>query len=1603
LRGLLQEASALLRADGNPDRSLLDPAPSGRPELHSARGQGYTVQDVRREYRILRTAILAQVPKGHGLSVSASDLLGQIFDAQVACATQALLCSAAAGQPALLTAPPDGSAQAEHEAVRLQRVNFASLFRQSPEMVCILSGPQHRFEFVNEAHVKVLGFDATGKTVREAQPESVEIHHILDNVYKTGKTAELHEIPVTVTDRLRYFNLTYAARRDAGGTVDGIMVLGTEVTEQVLFRQSNQLQQKALELALENAPLPQVLAVLAQMVELQSGSDLLASILLSDEQGRQLQSGAAPSLPPALTDAIHGRDLQALVGPWSAQGHAAAATMVADIEQDPRWADLKELALACGVRSCWSAPILTAQGRLLGTFTLYFRTCRQPTQREQQIVAIAARTTALILGRRREISQRLAHAEALRESEAELKFTVGIAKLGTWKIDFTKGGRVELSPETAAMFGLAPQYPDPQTAIEQCLLPEDRERAARVLSDALATGSPYRDEYRVRWPSGELRWLDSRGRARHDAAGKLTMLSGLVIDITEQKLAAEKLYASKRMLELAASGGRVGLWHVDTVRGTFDPDEQMAADWGIDLAQFSRTFDAGMQIVHPEDRWIIVSGMAGALAGTEVYDKEFRIVRPSGEVRWVQSKGEFHADDSGNKTLFSGVSIDITDKKRGLIAQQRIADAIAAEREKLEQVLEQSTVPTALLEGPSHVFSFSNSAYLQTFDLDGDIKGKTVGEVFPEAVEQGFGKLLDDVFTTGKTYEAKEILFEWQSTSGTAHSRFLDLTYVAKRSAADHIEGVLATIVDVTDRVRLRQATEKANTLLQAERFNLNEIVQSSPAAMATWMGPRFVFDRVNLEYSKIFGGRPLVGRELLEACPELRGQGFEKLLSRVLETGEPYVGHEVLAKIAQYPGGPTEDRYFNFKYVRINDQDGNPYGVYDFALDVTDRVLAQRQLEESTAKLRQAEDLLKRAIEVANIGFYEWDIPTNRITFSEQMQKDWGIAAGSSLEAVVSHIHPDDRERVNRAIARTVGQGVKYQEEYRVLRPTDGKTVWIEAQGGLVEDNRGQLTRFIGTSLDITMRKLTEEQLKMTSIEASNANSAKSAFLANMSHEIRTPLGAIVGFAELLKKPDLTRANIASFVSVIERNSQHLLRIVDDILDLSKVEAGKMVFEHIEFSLPGLLADFASLMGLRARDKGIDLTLKLTSRIPTLVISDPTRLRQILNNIVGNAIKFTERGLVELSVSYEDKYLRIQVKDTGRGISQDQVSRLFQAFVQADESTTRRFGGTGLGLVLTKRLASAMGGDFYLQESTPDVGSVFVAYVKIGLVAGSRFIDNETLRFSTFEEELDAPQLRMLSGMRILVVDDSPDNRTLLQVMLQDGGASVDCAKDGVQGVERALTAAYDAVLMDIQMPRMDGYQAMELLKNKGYATPVVALTAHAMVEERERAKGKGFAAFMTKPIQRDSLLNLLDGLRPERRPLAPADTPQRQDGAHDRPPARSVLLVEDDVDASEALDLILSGLGLHVRCARTGKEVMEVIAKGYVPSLVLLDLTLPDMPGSEVLDAIRSAPGCELTRVIVVSGWDDLESRAREIGANGSLRKPVNFRELKELMSRV
>lgn len=499
------------------------------------------------------------------------------------------------------------------------------------------------------------------------------------------------------------------------------------------------------------------------------------------------------------------------------------------------------------------------------------------------------------------------------------------------------------------------------------------------------------------------------------------------------------------------------------------------------------------------------------------------------------------------------------------------------------------------------------------------------------------------------------------------------------------------------------------------------------------------------------------------------------------------------------------------------------------------------------------------------------WNAGARRLKGYEDAQIIGRSFTAFYLPSDIERNHPQNEL----ALATTTG---RYEEEgWRVRQ--DGSCFWANVVITKLVDPEGLHIGFGKVTRDLSERREAQEKLKQSyqqleqTVElrtrelvaakeaAESASVTKSTFLANMSHEIRTPLGAIIGFSDLIGRADASRAEIGTYLDVVKRNSAQLLRIIDDILDLSKVEAGRMDIEQIRFSLPDVISDMASILGLRARENGIRLHFLPETKIPVHVIADPTRLRQIILNVVGNAIKFTEKGEVRMAISLTGSKLRFIVKDSGRGISDEQAQKLFQPFTQADAATNRKYGGTGLGLALTKGLCQAMGGDFYLAESRLGEGSTFVVEVEVVVTPDCEFI--ESLRPIS---ETKAPTLPIevqdLKGLRILLVEDSPDNQQLMQILLSRAGALVEVASDGQEGLAKAAAGNYDAILMDIQMPRIDGLEAVKRLRTSGYGKPIIALSAHAMKEQRESALKIGFDGYLTKPIQPRPMIDTLKRL---------------------------------------------------------------------------------------------------------------------------------------------
>jgi signal transduction histidine kinase/FixJ family two-component response regulator/HPt (histidine-containing phosphotransfer) domain-containing protein len=446
---------------------------------------------------------------------------------------------------------------------------------------------------------------------------------------------------------------------------------------------------------------------------------------------------------------------------------------------------------------------------------------------------------------------------------------------------------------------------------------------------------------------------------------------------------------------------------------------------------------------------------------------------------------------------------------------------------------------------------------------------------------------------------------------------------------------------------------------------------------------------------------------------------------------------------------------------------------------------------------------------------------------------------------------------------------GTVQRERHLRLADTEGRSRSFLVNSSPVLGSGGKASGVLVSLEDVTLLEESRVELRLARDEAEAANRAKSEFLANMSHEIRTPMNAILGFTELLRRGfSKSERESSRYLDTIHHSGKHLLGLINDILDLSKVEAGQLTVEKISCAPHEVVQGAISELQLKAREKGIALSLRLLTAVPAQVQSDPARIRQVILNLLSNAVKFTEQGGVEVVLACNGSYYTVEVSDTGIGMDPSKVETMFDPFTQADASITRRFGGTGLGLAISRKLARALGGDL-TATSQPGVGTTMIFSFDAGVLADVRMLNASDLGA---EIRARAPQGRTrwkIPSARVLVVDDGAENRELVSLVLAEQGLWVEEAENGQVALDKVAAAGFDLILMDMQMPVLDGDAATRELRRRGVTTPVVALTANAMKGFENEVLAAGCTAYLTKPVDIDLLVQqvaqLLGGERVE------------------------------------------------------------------------------------------------------------------------------------------
>ena len=711
------------------------------------------------------------------------------------------------------------------------------------------------------------------------------------------------------------------------------------------------------------------------------------------------------------------------------------------------------------------------------------------------------------------------------------------------------------------------------------------------------------------------------------------------------------------------------------------------------------------------------------------------------------------------------------------------------------------------------------------------------------------------------------------------------------------------------------------------------------------------------------------------------------ELIDKAITLGGMVFEHQLVAR-----NGSIRHFWTSLKPIQV----GEKIRLSAVWTDITERKLVEQNLAASQERLEIAQS-------AAGVGFWGVDLDTGRSWWSPEAEKLYGLQPNTfagTQEAWLACIHPDDIANVQAMISRHMTSNDAFEIEYRIIRP-DGEERWLTSRGRVVT-HAGKAVRVLGVNFDITERKAAnaelaryrnhlEELVAARTREvaeardaAEAANRAKSSFLANMSHEIRTPMNAIIGLTHILRRTATDRDQ-GEQLDKVSGAAQHLLGIINDILDFSKIEAGKMRLEQSNFDVDRMVGNVCALIAEKAQIKGLEIVSDIAA-LPPMLNGDGMRIGQILLNFLSNAVKFTTQGSIILrgslcAESAEQVVVRFAVIDTGIGISSEETKRLFQAFEQADISTTRRFGGTGLGLAISRRLAQLMGGEVGV-ESTPGVGSTFWLELPLNKVAGHRQRQRAAV---------------LPPGSRVLIIDDIEDARQAMAATLQELGAVPETLPDGQEAVAAIVAAdtagtPYSLVLLDWQMPHMTGLQvAADLRQLPLRQRPTLLLVSGTLAAPCEDLDEVGIAGFIAKPLTASSLLVALEQYQDSQ--LLTAQAEGSGEAADDQLAGYHVLLAEDNPLNQEVAVTLLEDVGIHVDVASDGLIALERAAATHY-DLILLDVQMPNMDGLTAARHLRQMADYAQTPIVAMTAnaFEEDRQMALAAGMNEHVAKPVD-----------
>ncbi len=849
-----------------------------------------------------------------------------------------------------------------------------------------------------------------------------------------------------------------------------------------------------------------------------------------------------------------------------------------------------------------------------------------------------------------------------------------------------------------------------------------------------------------------------------------------------------------------------------------------------------------------------------------------------------------------------------------------------------------------------------------------------------------FEDLLDRALQSVTPRQREKIIDRWANVH---IEKIMDWKRVWRISAlVASVIGLVLAVIMVWNRRLSREVSErkKAEATVRASQNQLQEIVDTVPSAI--WVmdaDTRYLLVNAYFEESLGDSRENIIGKTDLEILAPGEGEKHQLLSQKVLESQEPITTESELTH-----ADGTAHTYL-LHQVPLVDEEQALYGLVGLAIDITQRKEMEKELSGLSKVFADAADPI--IIEDSN-GLV--------IDMNPEAERLYGWDRDQLLGLPIKTIVPPERHSQADDLLRQckAGKTVRGVEGLRMHK--DGTIIPVLITLSLLKDEDGEIIGIASIAKDIGAQKKTEQALAEAKKRAEDATQAKSDFLANMSHEIRTPMNAIMGMSHLALKTDLTPKQ-RDYITKVDLSARSLLGIINDILDFSKIEAGKMDMESVPFSLEEVLENVSNLVGIRAQKKNLELLFKIDPRMPSQLLGDPLRLGQVLNNLASNAVKFTEEGHLLIAVKVtevkEDTvHLQFRVTDTGIGLTEEQQGKLFKAFSQADTSTTRKYGGTGLGLTISKRLIEMLGGEIRV-ESVYGEGASFIFTAAFGL--------------GESEEKPIHKLDKALKGIRTLVVDDNAASREILRDMLEVMSFRVSLAASGEEGIEEVAKAdadgqPFDLVLMDWKMPGMDGIKASEKIKTHPGLSKIPAIimvTAYGREEVMQTAEKLKLEGFLLKPATSSTLLDAILLALGREAAVAKGAVSATGDANGIVSEIRDayLLLVEDNEINRQVAVEILTGAGFRVTVAEDGKQALDAV-RAEKPDGVLMDIQMPVMDGYEATREIRKDPAFKDLPIIAMTASAMVHDREEALaaGMNDFVSKPIDVKALFQVLAR-